>query len=105
TPTDADARALFDELLGFPGVPARCRFQDLSRSPSPLLTTGLRRGGAELRFFSTVTTFATPRDVTLAALHIERCFAMDDDTARICRQLAAAAAQSPASPAAAALAG
>lgn len=105
TPTDADARALFDELLGFPGVPARWRFQDLSRSPSPLLTTVLRRGGAELRFFSTVTTFATPRDVTLAELHIECCFPMDDATARICRQLAADAAQSPASPAAAALAG
>lgn len=88
TPTDAVARALLEQALAYPGVPARWRLRDLSRTPSPLLTTVLRRGGFELRFFSTITTFATPRDVTLDELHIECCFPMDEATAEQCRALA-----------------
>ena len=90
TPTDAAARALLDEALAYPGVPARWRLRDLSQAPSPLLTTVFRRDGVELRFFSTITTFATPRDVTLDELHIECCFPMDEATAAFCRQLAGA---------------
>src|SRR5690606_7226107 len=88
TPTDADARALLEEVLGYPGVPARWRLHDLSRLPSPLMTTVLRRDRVELRFFSTITTFATPRDVPLAEVHIECCCPMDDATADVCRRLA-----------------
>lgn len=87
-PGDATARALLHELLAFPDVPARWRRRDLSATPSPLLTTVLRSQGIELRFFSTLTTFAMPRDVTLAELHIECCFPMDEATAAACRQLA-----------------
>jgi transcriptional regulator with XRE-family HTH domain len=90
TPTDAAARDLLEEVLAYPGVPARWRLRDLSRAPSPLLTTVLRRDGAELRFFSTITTFAMPRDVTLDELHIECCFPMDEATAAMCRELAQA---------------
>ena len=90
TPTDTAARALLDEALAYPGVPARWRLRDLSQAPSPLLTTVLRRDGAELRFFSTITTFATPRDVTLDELHIECCFPMDEATAALCRDFAVA---------------
>ena len=89
TPTDAAARDLLEEVLAYPGVPARWRLRDLSRAPSPLLTTVLRRDGMELRFFSTITTFAMPRDVTLDELHIECCFPMDEATAALCRTLAA----------------
>jgi transcriptional regulator with XRE-family HTH domain len=87
TPTDAAARHLLEEVLAYPGVPARWRLRDLSRAPSPLLTTVLRRDGVELRFFSTITTFAIPRDVTLDELHIECCFPMDEATAALCREL------------------
>jgi hypothetical protein len=48
----------------------------------------MRRGDLELRFFSTITTFATPRDVTLEELRIECCFPDDDATATFCRALA-----------------
>lgn len=88
-PGDRVARHLLDEMLSYPGVPARWRLRDLSTAPSPLLTTVLRRDGIELRFFSTITTFAMPRDITLDELHIECCFPMDDDTASRCRMLAA----------------
>ncbi|MDH5824886.1 helix-turn-helix transcriptional regulator [Luteimonas sp. RD2P54] len=90
TPTDRAARALLEEALGYPGVPAHWRVRDLSTAPSPLLTTVLRRDDIELRFFSTITTFAVPRDVTLAELHVECCFPVDDATATHCRRLASA---------------
>jgi transcriptional regulator with XRE-family HTH domain len=88
TPTDVTARALLDEVLGYPGVPTRWRTRELGAAPSPLLTTVLRRDDHELRFFSTITTFGTPRDVTIDELHIECCFPVDDATAELCRTLA-----------------
>lgn len=87
-PSDATARALLDEILAYPGVPARWRTRELDTAPSPLLTTILRRDRHELRFFSTITTFGTPRDVTLDELHIECCFPVDEATAELCRTLA-----------------
>ncbi len=89
TPTDTVARDLLEEALAYPGVPARWRLRDLSQAPSPLLTTVFRRDDAELRFFSTITTWTTPRDVTLDELHIECCFPMDEATTALCRELAA----------------
>jgi transcriptional regulator with XRE-family HTH domain len=89
-PSDARARALLEEMLAYPGVPARWRRREPASSPLPLLTTRLRRGTQELHFFSTITTFGTPRDVTLAELHIESCFPADEATAMLCRELAAA---------------
>jgi len=88
-PSDAKARELLDEVLSYPGVPASWRTRDLSAAPSPLMTTVLRgEGGERLNFFSTITTFGTPRDVTLDELHIECCFPMDEITERRCRWLA-----------------
>lgn len=87
-PTDAVARALLEEVLGYPGVPARWRTRELGKVPSSLLTTVLRRDRQELHFFSTITTFATPRNVTLDELHIECCFPVNEATAVLCRALA-----------------
>ena len=87
-PTDLVARALLDEVLAYPGVPAGWRVRQLDSTPQPLQTTILQRDGRQLRFFSTITTFGTPRDVTLDELHIECCFPMDEETAELCRELA-----------------
>jgi len=87
-PSDTQARELLDEVLAYPGVPASWRTRDLSTAPSPLMTTVLQGDGEQLSFFSTITTFGTPRDVTLEELHIECCFPMDEATAARCRQLA-----------------
>ena len=89
-PGDAAARALLEEMLAYPGVPARWRLRDPASSPSPLLATVLRGGGGELRFFSTITRFAMRRDITLDELHIECCFPLDEATAAHCRALAEA---------------
>jgi hypothetical protein len=87
-PSDTVARALLDEALSYPGVPMPWRIRDANTAPSPLLTTLFRVDGRQLNFFSTITTFGTPRDVTLDDLHIESTFPMDDATADFCRQLA-----------------
>lgn len=87
-PSDTQARALLDEVLAHPGVPARWRLREVDVAPTPLLTTVLRRDAHRLRFFSTITTFGTPRDITLDELRIECCFPMDDATGELCRALA-----------------
>ncbi|TWI01639.1 helix-turn-helix protein [Luteimonas cucumeris] len=88
TPTDAALRALLDEVLAYPGVPARWRTRELGATPSPLLTVRFRRDARELGFFSTFTTFGTSRDVTLDELHIECCFPIDEASAELCQSLA-----------------
>lgn len=88
SPSDTKARELLEEILAYPGVPARWRIRDLGMAPSPLLTTVLRRDDKEMQFFSTITTFGTPRDVTLDELHVECCFPVDEATAALCRELA-----------------
>lgn len=88
SPSDARARALLDEVLAYPNVPAHWRQRDPGTAPSPLLTTVLRRDADELRFFSAITMFGTPRDVTLDDIHVECCFPVDDATAALCRRLA-----------------
>ncbi|MGH8080389.1 MAG: helix-turn-helix domain-containing protein [Lysobacter sp.] len=89
-PSDTVARALLAQALAYPGVPTHWRRRQFDAAPSPLLTTIFRRGEVELRFFSTITTFGTARDITLDELHVECCFPMDEVTAQHCRALAAA---------------
>jgi transcriptional regulator with XRE-family HTH domain len=88
SPSDATARALLDEVLSYPGVPARWRLRDLSAIPGPLLTTTFLHESREYGFFSTITTFGTPRDITIDELHIESCFPIDEATAEFCKRLA-----------------
>jgi len=88
TPGDEAGEALLAEALAYPGVPQRWRHRDLERIPSPLLTTVFRDGNRQLSFVSTITTFATPRDVTLDELRIECCFPTDEFTASTCKAMA-----------------
>jgi transcriptional regulator with XRE-family HTH domain len=88
SPSDARARALLDEALGYPGAPPRWRTRDLRAAPAPVLTVEFRKDNQKLRFFSTITTFGTSRDVTIDELRIECAFPADDATAVICQTLA-----------------
>lgn len=87
-PSDAKARALLDEVLRYPGVPSRWRTRDVTSAPPPLLTVVFRKGERELRFFSTIATFGTPRDVTVDELRVECAFPADEATATLCQTLA-----------------
>ena len=89
-PSDTKARALLDEILAYPGVPAEWRTRELGSTPQPLLNTVFGKDDLELRFFSTITTFGTPHDVTLDELRIECSFPADDKTAEFCRKMMSA---------------
>lgn len=86
-PNDSKARTLLDEVLAYPGVPQQWRLRNLSAVPAPLMETVFERDGQRVAFFSTITTFGTPRDVTLEELHIESCYPADEASARFCRAL------------------
>jgi transcriptional regulator with XRE-family HTH domain len=82
---DPDLAALADELRSYPGVPqapsaphdpATLLFIPLAIDPPP----GER--GVPLRFFSTLTTFGTARDITVAELTVEAFFPADEATSR-----------------------
>jgi transcriptional regulator with XRE-family HTH domain len=84
-----DAAALRDELLAYPGVPARWRTPHPGVSVPPLLTMRLQRGDLRLAFFSTITVLATPQDVTLQQLRIECFHPADAETEATAARLAA----------------
>jgi transcriptional regulator with XRE-family HTH domain len=94
TPSDAKARALLDEALAYPGVPETWHTRELRTAPPPLLTVVFRKDDRALRFFSTITTLGTPRDVTIDEIRIECTFPADDATAELCRSLVASDAGS-----------
>jgi transcriptional regulator with XRE-family HTH domain len=77
---DDTLKNLIDEMLSYPGVPARWREPDLEAPRDLILPTELNLGGTSLRMFSTVTTLATPNDVTLQDLHIEAFYPADAET-------------------------
>jgi hypothetical protein len=92
-PTDTRVHELLRELLSAPGVPARWHaLPAMSASPSPVLAATYRQSGVQLRFFSMITVFETPRDVTLEDVRIECMFPADNDTTRFCRDLRTASA-------------
>lgn len=85
---DAETKRLLDDLLSYPGVPQRWRVPDLERSPAPTVILGFRHQGRVLRFFSTITTFGTPQDITLQELRIESFFPCDHETRKAMKTLA-----------------
>jgi transcriptional regulator with XRE-family HTH domain len=74
---------LITEILSYPGVPERWREPDLDAPRELILPTELRWGGTIARMFSTITTLATPNDVTLQDLHIEAFYPADADTEKL----------------------
>ena len=79
---------LRDEMLAYPGVPPRWRTPDALSSIPPLIPMEMRNGDLSMTFFSTITIFATPRDVTLQHLKIECFFPADAVTEQMARRLA-----------------
>jgi MmyB-like transcription regulator ligand binding domain len=78
---DPELESLYLELTGYPGVTSG---QDRVNPPPPngiLLMHELRLGDARLALFSTLTTFGTARDLTLAELTIEAFYPANRETA------------------------
>jgi transcriptional regulator with XRE-family HTH domain len=85
---DAETRRLLEELLAYPGVPARWRTLDLDVSTAPFLPIELHKGDLSLRYFTTLTSLGTPHDITLQELRIESYFPADEATEDASHRLA-----------------
>jgi transcriptional regulator with XRE-family HTH domain len=83
---DPDVRALLREARGYPAPEA----QGHAPGQEVAVPLRLRSAGGELTFLSTVTTFGTAVDVTVAELAIESFFPADEATAEAVRRHAAA---------------
>ncbi|MBS0214417.1 MAG: hypothetical protein JSR63_01745 [Proteobacteria bacterium] len=88
SPGDGRGQALLDEILRYPGVPGNWQHRDAIGAPSPILTMTFRSSRGDLSFFETITTFSTPRNITLDEMRIDCAFPADDHTAAVCADLA-----------------
>ena len=79
---DAALTSLYDELAAYPG-PAHDA--GASHGPGIVVPLRLRTGERELAFFTTVATFGTAIDITVAELSIEAFFPADAQTAEAVR--------------------
>jgi hypothetical protein len=77
---DDPMRRLLDELLSYPGVPKHWRTADLDAATAPFLAIEFRKNNLTLRFFTTLTSFGPPHDITLQELRIESFFPADEET-------------------------
>jgi len=73
-------RRLIEEVAGYPGVPADLGEPLPGEDPMPVLTVTFERDGMRSSWFTMVTTFGTPQDVTLQELSIESFFPADAET-------------------------
>lgn len=80
--SDPGLGALLEEVCSYPEVARAIGGTPTLPAPAAVLPMHLRLDdGAELRFFSTMTVFGSPLDVTIADLAIESFFAADAATA------------------------
>lgn len=82
---DPEVEALEAEILGYPNLADLPQPDGVSYWDDPplLVPFQLVAGPVELSFFTTLTTFGTPRDVTLDELCVELFFPADDRTEQL----------------------
>jgi len=78
---------VLEEVLRYPGIPARWRSIDLHTAALPVLPTELSAGGMTLRVFSMLSTFGTPQDVTADELRVESFFPADPQREMLIRKI------------------
>jgi transcriptional regulator with XRE-family HTH domain len=84
---DPAVEALLDEVLGYPGLPdVDPRGAGVVDEPDVLVPFRfVGSGDVELSLFTTLTSFGTPRDITIDELAVELFFPADDVTERALR--------------------
>ncbi|HYZ54141.1 MAG TPA: helix-turn-helix transcriptional regulator [Streptosporangiaceae bacterium] len=83
-----DVAALADEVSRYPNVTAlrtRPPARHWPEEPALLVPWNVELNGTELSLFTTLTSFGTPRDITLAELAVELFYPADDKTADVLR--------------------
>jgi transcriptional regulator with XRE-family HTH domain len=81
-----EVQAVLDEILDYPGIPARWRTQEIHPLPLPVLPTEFRVGPVSVKLFSMLTTFGTPQDVTTDELRVESFYPADAASEALLRQ-------------------
>jgi len=87
---DQEAADLYDELVSYPGITTDLAASEIEGPSAVVLPVRYTVRDRELALFSTIATFGTPVDVTLAELVIESFFPADDATGETLREWAAA---------------
>jgi transcriptional regulator with XRE-family HTH domain len=90
---DAELAALLEELVAHPGVRSEAPPLEATASADIVLPVQLRHDDGVLSFFSTVTTFGSPVDVTLAELAVEAFYPADRRTQAALRSASRGVAQ------------
>jgi transcriptional regulator with XRE-family HTH domain len=80
--------ALLDEILAYPGIPARWKVAEPAAHTSPVLASQLRLGDIELSLFTMLSTFGTPQDLTTDSLRVEHLFPADEASELLLKRLA-----------------
>jgi transcriptional regulator with XRE-family HTH domain len=83
---DAGLAALYDELCALPGVSREHHVPHGDGANRLMVTLRMKSPLGDLAFFSTVATFGTAVDITLAELSIESFFPADTTTAGVLRE-------------------
>jgi transcriptional regulator with XRE-family HTH domain len=85
---DAALASLLDEVATFPAVRSSPAAHDGGTSPGVVLPMQVRTDdGVVLSFFSTMTVFGAPLDVTVSELALESFFPADEPTPRLVRAM------------------
>ena len=79
---DETTTRLLEEVLAYPGVPARWARPDPESALVPVIPVSFEKNERRFSFFSAVTTLGTPQDVTLQELRTECFFPLDAETER-----------------------
>lgn len=79
-PYNSEARQLLDEIKAYPDMPNNLNHAE---PPKPYLELTATKGDITMSFFTVVSTFGTPQDVTLQELRIETFFPSDSATEEI----------------------
>jgi transcriptional regulator with XRE-family HTH domain len=90
---DERLAALAQRVRAFPDVPEAWHGPDFAQDLDPVFSVHLLRGDAVIAFFTTITTFSSPRTVTLDELRIESSFPLDHATRQFCELHARATAR------------
>jgi transcriptional regulator with XRE-family HTH domain len=90
---DEATSSLLRDVLAFPGVPERWSRPDPATTQIPVIPVSFEKDGLRFDFFSAVTTFGTPQDVTLQEIRIECFFPLDSATEQNVASLGGASAR------------
>jgi transcriptional regulator with XRE-family HTH domain len=86
-PGDEGMTELIRELLAYPDVPESWKQPDFSQPIDALLPFRLKRDDLQVGFFTTLTKFSTPGNVTLDELKIESYYPLDRETEEVCKRM------------------